>query len=461
MSFLFRLLYAAHASGSHHKLALRALVRMEAGDADAWRRLFLSRARLLLEGSKEPDKSFKDFQNHVLHPSAEGGAEFGGAPEAAERWYGRMVDMLEQRRWDDAVHAAGVLSHYVSDPLMPLHTGSSDAETKVHRGIEWTISKDFEALWSAADPTTPLAADRAEEDGWLAKLIREAAADAHESYTALIEAYDPARGAATPEDGLNAAGRAIASRQLARAATAIAFTFDRAIIDAGMTPPEVSLTARTVVATLGIPVAWVAKKMENVAERAAVRRIYAEVEKTGGLERNMPRECRVVRKAIAAAAEQRAQTKPTALEGRATRRRRLTRDAPLEQAPSIGPKTAARLEALGLKTVGDLLAIDPKSVADGLRDRRITAKVVSAWRAQAGLLVRMQRLRRAEAVLLVFAGYRDVAAIAEADPEQLQTKLAAAAERPEMQRALRSASAPTLADLRKTVAEARELVTAA
>ena len=67
MSLLFRILYATHANGTHHKLALDALNHLRGSDAEAWRKVFLANAEIYLEGSKAPDKQFKDFTNHVLH----------------------------------------------------------------------------------------------------------------------------------------------------------------------------------------------------------------------------------------------------------------------------------------------------------------------------------------------------------------------------------------------------------
>ena len=459
MTPVFRLLYAAHASGSHHKLVMRALEQLRAPDAEGWQRLLLSRARLLLEGSKEPDKSFRDFQNHVLHPaSAESGGEFGGAPEAAQRWYDRLVDMLERGGWDDAAHAAGVLSHYICDPLMPLHTGSSDAETHVHRGVEWTISRDFDALWEAAPTAEELGLDpsRLTSDDWLPRLIRHGARRAHDFYHPLIEAYDRKRGAAKPEEGLEAAGRQIASRQLARSAATIAMVFDRAIIEARVAPPKVDLTLRLVVATLGVPFAWVRKKLEDAGERAAVGRIYRELEQTGALVKNMPAECRTVRLGRDLASKQRAsgggrRSTPSG------RRTRLHRASPVVDAPSIGPKIAARLTRLGVATVGDLLAAEPKSVAERLRDRRISADTVAIWRDQAALLVRMPRLRRSEAALLVASDFRTVEVVGSADAVRLRDAMMSAARKPEMARRLRSAIAPDLSETRKIVEAAREI----
>ena len=100
MSALFRIVYATHANGTHHKLALDALNEMQHGDKDAWTRVFLKHVERYLEGSKAPDVSFKDFKNHVLHV-AEG--YWGGAPEKAAAWYQKTIGRaLKAGNWPEA-----------------------------------------------------------------------------------------------------------------------------------------------------------------------------------------------------------------------------------------------------------------------------------------------------------------------------------------------------------------------
>ena len=53
MSLLFRLIYATHANGTHHKLALDALRHLTTPEAEGWRRVFLKHAELYMEGSKD------------------------------------------------------------------------------------------------------------------------------------------------------------------------------------------------------------------------------------------------------------------------------------------------------------------------------------------------------------------------------------------------------------------------
>ena len=61
MNLLFKIIYAAHANGTHHKLALDALRHLQCERADQWRAVFLKHAEQYLIGSKLPDKEFKDF----------------------------------------------------------------------------------------------------------------------------------------------------------------------------------------------------------------------------------------------------------------------------------------------------------------------------------------------------------------------------------------------------------------
>ena len=142
-SLLYRVVYAAHANGTHHKLALDALRHLTHPQADKLTRLVLANIEAYLKGSKDPDNEFKDFQNHVLHV---GDAYWGGAPEKTVAWYEHTVDAMRAGRWEDAVYAAGVTSHYFTDPIHPFHTAQSEAENNIHRAVEWSINRSYDAL---------------------------------------------------------------------------------------------------------------------------------------------------------------------------------------------------------------------------------------------------------------------------------------------------------------------------
>lgn len=123
MNLLFRVLHAAHARGTHHKLAFDGVDRIGGSEAEPWKRAFLKHADQLMLGAKAPDDEFKDFTNHVLHPRDDW---WGGAPTAARSWYQKLVDALVAKDWPLATYRAGVLTHYLSDPLQPFHTGQTE-----------------------------------------------------------------------------------------------------------------------------------------------------------------------------------------------------------------------------------------------------------------------------------------------------------------------------------------------
>ncbi len=124
----------------------------------------------------------------------------------------------------------------------------------------------------------------------------------------------------------------------------------------------------------------------------------------------------------------------------------LDSEAPVEKAPSIGPKTAKRLESLGVRTVADLLALQPEKSA-ALEARHITAQVVRDWQAQATLACTVPGLRSREAQALVACGVRDANELAEANASELTEDIANWGLSEEGQRAWGNAPAPSELDV--------------
>lgn len=293
MSMLFKIVYAAHANGTHHKLALDALNRLTAPDSEDWRRLFLKHSELYLEGSKAPDKEFKDFKNHVLHP---GDKYWGGAPEKARNWYTHLVTALRDRQWSEAAYCAGVLSHYYTDPVMPFHTAQSEAENAMHRAVEWSINRSYNALLAEAlkgrrEPSLSLP----DGETWIEEFVCASADHSHTYYNKLIAHYDLEKGAVTPETGLDSTGRAFVGGLLVRAAAGFALILDRAIAESGAKPEKVALTAETFVAMLKIPAKWVLKKLDDAEDRRVVAAMFDELQTTGKVDRTLPEDDRAIR----------------------------------------------------------------------------------------------------------------------------------------------------------------------
>ncbi len=298
MDLVFRVLYAAYGKGTHHKLALDGLNALSGSDAEGWRRLFLSRAEKLASGSKAPDDQFKDFTNHVLHPRD---GFWGGAPDAAAGTYGRLVTALRSADWDEAVWQAGILSHYVVDPLMPFHTGQSEAENNIHRAAEWSINRAYDGLRAEAlkrGPAPVIAA--ATSTDWLGDLLREGATRANKDYERLMAHYDITRGVSDPPSGLDPLARRIVSDLLVQASATFALVLARALAESGAQPPEVSLLLPAILATLQIPKAMWLKKLADAEDRKTVEAMYDELMATGKVDKTLPADDRMVKQRHAA-----------------------------------------------------------------------------------------------------------------------------------------------------------------
>ena len=132
MNLLFRIVYAAHASGTHHKLALDALRHLKCMDADLWQRLFLATPSSTWKAPRRPTTSSRIQEPRAAHARrllgrrAGKGAQLVPAPGRGAR---------ASRTGTTAVYCAGVLSHYYTDPLHPFHTAQSEAENNIHRAV--------------------------------------------------------------------------------------------------------------------------------------------------------------------------------------------------------------------------------------------------------------------------------------------------------------------------------------
>lgn len=484
MSVLQRLIVASACRSTHHYLAMTALERLAGPDAEGWRGLFLARHEAYLRGAKAPDDVFRDSRNQVLHV---GDGYWGGAVGAAEDWYGRARSALAAKRWEDGVYAAGVLSHYYTDPIQPLHTGQTEDEAAIHRAFEWSVAKSYPALISrlaerlGGFPAIPTPAG----EDWLAGMVRAGAEAAHPHYETVIDHYDLAAGSSDPLQGLDDTLMDVTARLLGLAAAGFAVILARLLAEAGVRPPRVSVTLATVLAGLKVPFRAVAARMENASERALVQATYAELAATGRVRETLSDDDRAVRALHAAEVLERplaeldhvvprpagtrygkppaahAKAAPPAPPERAPAAPpprsdcRLDRADPVVDAPAIGPRTAERLAAIGVLTVGDLLDMDAEDTAERLDARHISVRVLKEWRAMAALACGIAGLRGVDAQLLVGVGIAGLEDLAAADAVRLAGALAAWAETGSGARILRSSRAPALREIEGWIAAAR------
>ena len=552
MTLLFRVLHAVHARGMHHKIVLDGVQALGGNHAEHWQRLFLKHATVLMQGAKAPDDEFKDFTNHVLHPRDN---YWGGAPEKARSWYGHLVEALVKGDWSMAVWCAGVLSHYVTDPVQPLHTAQSEAENNIHRAVEWSTANAYTALKGLAAPDAPKRLAIPDVPNWLEILIADAARDANAHYEKMIAHFDIHRAVVDPAAGLDVVAKRIMAGQLAIATALVTTVLERAIVDSMASPPKVTLGLDTLLALIKIPARLWSKRLANASERALVERMYDELKATGTVEKNLPEDERVVRerfaievlakravpdaavlfpyrpketvettvqrrerqRTVASRAIPSPVSKPVApvidltgpempisepprpapqaadqlapLEAivrRTQSERRTEIVAPVElasprvvamnqavpsaasgpriyltvgqdivDAPSIGPKMAERLHPIGLKTVADLLAASPVVTALALDIRAIDAQTIVDWQDQARLVCTMPGLRGTHAQLLVGAGFRTAAAVAEVEADVLCARVLAFAASTEGHRVLRSGDPPDIEKIKSWLDNAR------
>jgi len=133
----------------------------------------------------------------------------------------------------------------------------------------------------------------------------------------------------------------------------------------------------------------------------------------------------------------------------------LQRTDSVESAPSIGARTAERLEAVGVSTVADLLVADPEEVAEQLDNRRISASVIQQWQHQTQLAVRIPQLRGHDAQILVALDVTEPEKLAACDPQDLWLRVEPFVETKEGKRIIRHGKTPDFEEVREWIQWAR------
>ena len=120
---------------------------------------------------------------------------------------------------------------------------------------------------------------------------------------------------------------------------------------------------------------------------------------------------------------------------------------PVVDAPSIGPKTAEKLNQVDIYTVSNLLDADPIEVANQLDDRRISSDVIEQWQLQAQLVCRIPNLRGHDAQILVACGVEDPVTLAALDASSFLKQVSQFVNSKDGQRVVRNGKKPDLAEV--------------
>jgi hypothetical protein len=450
------ILRAAHCRSTHHYFAIDGLFEAISDDGKKLARLLLANFSRYLEGAKDPDTRFKDFENHVVHVSD---GYWGGAAKTAEKWLDKVYRQLKNKAWSEASYSIGVLSHYFTDPWMPLHTGQTPREAIYHRPLEWSVCCAYEEILSIGlgDETLgPFQLPASER--WLTDAIHAGATLSHRFYESILNDYDLCESAKQPALALGDRSKQELARIFIWVLSGWGAAIDRMAEQSKASLPELSLTLPTIVASIQVPIKKIASKVKNAEQRKEVEKILDEFHNTGKVTKSIPEEQKVVwrvrqdqpklcpsvndiERAVSSINLQsvepksymespgvpsRIDTSPredkepvyeeltSSNEGSVAKssqkslraRTRTSLGSSIVDAPAIGPKTAARLNAIGIHTIADLLDADPAALANQLDSNWITPRTIELWIIQARLVCQIENLTAVGAGLMSLAGIR-------------------------------------------------------
>lgn len=134
----------------------------------------------------------------------------------------------------------------------------------------------------------------------------------------------------------------------------------------------------------------------------------------------------------------------------------LDRSDPVVDAPTIGPKMAKKLIAIGINTVDDLISANAATIASQLDDGRTDAATVTTWVHQAVLACRIPKMRGHDAQILVACGITSPDTLAAMNPDELWKIVRPFIKTSECKRIIRNGKAPDKDEIRDWIEWAQD-----
>ena len=101
-----------------------------------------------------------------------------------------------------------MLSHYFTDPVMPFHTGQTEAENAIHRAAEWSINRSYNTLRALGEKRYPNPDVRVPAvHAGSREFVCNSAEFSHRYYEKLIAHYDIHKGATRPRKASTTSAR--------------------------------------------------------------------------------------------------------------------------------------------------------------------------------------------------------------------------------------------------------------
>ena len=434
LSFLKRV----HCNSTHHYFALDALPLVQTPAGERLVRVLLRHHRRYLLGATDPDTRFRDYQNHVIHVK---NGYWGGAPRMAHKWYDRMQRYLRTNRFSDAAHAAGVLSHYFTDPFQPLHTEYSELEKVLHRPIEQSIYRGYSEiyqLWRSSQMKVIF--QLSNRVSWLGESMLHGSQYANRKFGVLLDQYDLMSAVENPRTGLSSDARNSLAEIFGLAITGWARVLERAAQEAEHERekkiPFHLVSPSMLTSTCRAPFGLLQQYLGSRREQKEIISMIDEYANEGKLVHQTPAEIDVVHRVADIYQSEKEWRLPQLNEDTTLAVKWIDRADHSEQksrrkdansskevnellardsvfaAPFICVDAAQRMVEVGVKRIDDFLHDSPRELAERMKLDGVTTQILTRWQSQVALMVKVKGLGEQASMLLVAAGYASAESIA-------------------------------------------------